>query len=634
MNEIGIALVWCAIQVTLIGLLAAGFCVLFRRVGPSAGSLIALSGLLVVVGLSVLAFSPWPRWSLDGVATSSETPPAGVSGETPSDTAVGPGQAAVSGTVETEPVAQPPAGSPPSEERAAVDLDRRRAALAEADDPFPAEPQPAVQPQAPPRPAPADRETPPWHIRRKSRVLADFAVHPFRGLSAQEAAERLSRDGPNTLPEAEQRSGWQILFDQLNSLPNYLLAAAAGVSLLTGGVLDAAVVVGVVAANAAIGYFTETRAEETINSLRRFVQPTAEVVRGGESLSIPAADVVVGDILDLKPGVYVPADCRLLTAHHLSIDESMLTGESMPVTKSTATLPLHNTPLADRRNMTFMGTLVTGGEGRAVVVATGRNSEIGYLQTALERDPSARNPHRTPAAPPRRPVGWLMCGAVCGLVFLTGLLRGYGLLQMLRTAISLAASAVPEGLPAAATINFALGIRRMKEDHVLVRPPAGHRNPRCPCRPSASTRPAPSPLNQMTVTRVVCGGRWMTFDAGRLTPDAGAPLDALPEELRRLLECCVLCHEVKINGADAHGPILFGSSTEIALVRLAHAMGFDPAAYEHDFRLQQLKHRSERRLYMSTLHHQSAGGRRRLLCEGQPAGGALPLPLQDVQRRR
>jgi Ca2+-transporting ATPase len=488
-------------------------------------------------------------------------------------------------------------------ERNAVKLDRRR----RVSPPAPSPPATAQRTPRPVCPPPADRETPPWHTWSGQQTLAHFASDSARGLSAVEAAARLRRDGPNTLPEAEGRGGWRILWDQLNSLPNYLLGAAAGVSLLTGGVLDALVVVGVAAANAAIGYFTESRAAETIHALRRFVQPTASVVREAHLVSIPAAEVVTGDIVELKPGLYVPADCRLLKARHLTIDESMLTGESMPVTKRVAAITLHATPLADRQNMAFMGTLVTGGEGRAVVVATGRHTEIGFLQELLCQTESPE----TPIERQLRQLGdqlVVLCGLVCGLVFLMGMLRGHGLLTMLRSAISLAASAVPEGLPAAATINFALGIQRMKRDHVLVRrlqaiETLGALQTICLDKTGTIT------CNQMTVTRVVCGGRWWTAQAASLVPDDPGPEGSMPEELNRLLECCALCNEVETGEVGPEGPIWFGSSTEVALLRLAHAAGFDAAAYGREYTLLKREHRSERRLYMSTLHRRADGSR-------------------------
>ena len=159
-----------------------------------------------------------------------------------------------------------------------------------------------------------------------------------------------------------------------------LLAAAAGISLLTGGLADAAVIMTVVGINAVIGYVTETRSEKTIRSLRSLVRPSALVMRGGETVQVGVEDVACGDLLVLRPGSYVAADARLVTAQNLTVDESALTGESMPVQKSIRSLKRADLPLADRTNMVYMGTLVTGGQGTALVVGTGSYTEIGRIQ--------------------------------------------------------------------------------------------------------------------------------------------------------------------------------------------------------------------------------------------------------------
>ncbi|MBL0713859.1 MAG: hypothetical protein JJV98_09165, partial [Desulfosarcina sp.] len=204
-----------------------------------------------------------------------------------------------------------------------------------------------------------------WHTLKQKTLGEALDTDLRKGLSADEARRRCEQGGANRLPEPHARTDWDIIFDQVNSLPVYLLGAAAFVSVLTGGVIDALVVMGVVAANAAIGYIAESQADKTISSLRRFVNPLARVIRNGEPLEIPAHEVVIGDLMTLKPGMYVPADCRLLEASHLSVDESMLTGESMPVFKSARALRIRHTPLTDRLNMVFMGTLVTGGQATA-----------------------------------------------------------------------------------------------------------------------------------------------------------------------------------------------------------------------------------------------------------------------------
>ncbi len=278
----------------------------------------------------------------------------------------------------------------------------------------------------------------------------------------------MKKFGPNLLPESVPRSGLSILIEQFNSIPNALLGAAAGLSILTGGIADAVVIAGVVVINAVIGYVTESQAEKTIHSLKSLVRPSSLVIRDGIYKEIPAEEVVTGDILVFRPGSYIAADSRLIESNHLSIDESALTGESMPVIKSTANISENNVPLADRVNMVYMGTLVTGGQGLALVVATGKFTEIGKIQELVG---FAESPD-TPMERQLKKMGTqlvLISGAVCGLVFVIGMLRGYGFIQMLKSSISLAVAAVPEGLPTVATTTLALGIRNMRRHKVLVR---------------------------------------------------------------------------------------------------------------------------------------------------------------------
>ena len=308
----------------------------------------------------------------------------------------------------------------------------------------------------------------PWHHMEAAEVLSLFGVSPESGLSHSDADMNIKRFGPNLLPESVPRSGFSILFEQFKSVPVVLLAAAAVLSVATGGIADALVIMSVVAMNGAIGYVTETQAEKTIQSLKSLVRPSAQVLREKAVQEIKAEDVTPGDILVLRPGSFIAADSRIIAASHLSIDESALTGESLAVTKTPMMLQTIDTALADRKNMVYMGTLVTGGQGLAVVVATGRHTEIGHIQALVgEAEP--------PATPMERQLDRmgtqlvLISGAVCGLVFLIGLLRGYGFLRMLKTSISLAVAAVPEGLPTVATTTLALGIRNMRRHNVLIR---------------------------------------------------------------------------------------------------------------------------------------------------------------------
>jgi Ca2+-transporting ATPase len=440
-----------------------------------------------------------------------------------------------------------------------------------------------------------------WYLKKASDVLTELAGDAKSGLTAKDVRLRQDHFGLNLLPESKSRSGWEIFMGQINSLPTYLLAAAAGVSLFTGGLFDALVIMGVVAANAFIGYRTESEAEKTIRSLKEMVRPVASVLREGKVRTEPVENVVIGDVLILKPGTYVAADCRIFEAADLSIDESMLTGESMPIFKHTHSLRRRNIPLGDRLNMAFMGTQVTGGQGRALVVSTGCYTEIGKLQKMLQETDRPE----TPIERQLRIMGdqlVMLCGLICGVVFFLGFLRGYGLVQMLRMAISLAASAVPEGLPAAATINFALGIRNMRKHRILIRrlqavETLGAIQTVCLDKTGTLT------WNRMAVQRIFAGGNEYTVSGHGILLDNQPVIPERIREIQDLMRVCVLCSETKVKSNGLKQDLeLRGSSTENALVQLAIIAGVDPTALRKRHPLLNLNYRTESRHFMFTCH--------------------------------
>ena len=455
----------------------------------------------------------------------------------------------------------------------------------------------------------------PWTVWETDRILEILETDLKRGLSSEDAAERLSRYGANVLPECAGRSKWRIFIDQFKSLPVALLAAAAGVSIITGGFLDAAVIMGVVVANAIIGYFTESSAEDTINSLRDNLDPTALVVREGREVELGAEALVVGDVVILKPGAYVSADCRVVEAGHLSLDESALTGESLPVSKTGNPLPELRASVAEQENMVFMGTLVTGGQGLAVVTATGRFTEIGKLQSLLDLTEAPKTPIERQLAQ----VGdhlVIACMGICGLVFLVGFLRGQGILSMVRTSIALAAAAVPEGLPAAATTTFALGVNRMREHNVLVRnieavETLGAVQVVCLDKTGTITH------NRMSVRRLFAGGEEIEVRDDSFTKD-GVAIDPIKSGAKKLIRTGVLCNESEINGRDrVNGWQLNGSPTENALIQLALSAGFQVDKIRNRYKRTEISHRAENRLFMTTLHTKKSG-RRFMAMKGSP----------------
>lgn len=463
-----------------------------------------------------------------------------------------------------------------------------------------------------------EQRTEPWHLIEAEDVLRFFGVKSNSGLSEESVQELLKKYGPNVLPESVPRSGFSIFISQLKSLPVALLGIAAGISVLTGGIADALVIAGVVTINAFIGYITESHTEKIIHSLKSLVRPSALVVRDGAIKEIGAEDVVPGDILILRPGSYVAADARLIEANHLSVDESALTGESVPVLKTAQRLELKvksDIPLADRTNMVYMGTLVTGGQGIAVVVATGRFTEIGKIQTLV----SEVRPPDTPMERQLNRIGTqlvLISGAICGVVFIIGLIRGYGFLQMLKTSISLAVASVPEGLPTVATTTLALGIRNMKRHNVLIRhldavETLGSVQTICLDKTGTIT------LNRMTVVSIYIGNRRLKVSDGKFIlhnyhedyhekrvyakRGCASVSPYYCDELLRLIHISVLCNESQVSKADG-GYIVNGSPTENALIHMALSSGIDIEMLRQKFPLLTVRHRSENRNFMTTIH--------------------------------
>jgi Ca2+-transporting ATPase len=435
-----------------------------------------------------------------------------------------------------------------------------------------------------------------WHTRPLAAVLRELGGVDACGLASGEAQARLARFGPNRLPVAAPRSRLALFGSQFISLPVLLLGASAGVAIMTGGVLDAMAIAAVVLINAAIGYYTEDYAERTIRALTRTTPGQALVLRDGEPLHLPREQVVPGDILVLNPGQQVPADARVLRSERLSVDESALTGESVPVSKASDFAASEQTPLGDRRNMVYMGTFVTGGSGLAAVVTTGSHTEMGRIQTMV----GETRPPDTPMQRQLDSMGTqlaLLSAAVCGGVFLVGLVRGYGWLEMLKSSISLAVAAVPEGLPAVATTTLALGMQSMRRRKVLARrldavETLGSVQVICLDKTGTLTR------NRMSVVRLQSSDCDVMLNDGHYL-SGGKPVAAHDlQVLIRLLQVTALCNESEpVTGGGYRG-----SPTENALLEAASQAGIDIDALRDQYPLRSVQYRSEQHNYMATFH--------------------------------
>lgn len=463
---------------------------------------------------------------------------------------------------------------------------------------------------------------PAWHVRTADAAVAFHGTSIESGLSVREAQARL-KHGRNVLPQKQARSSAAILLAQFSNLPSLLLGISAGLSLLTGGIVEAIAIGAVMALNAGIGFVTERRAEQTIASLSELIDDVIPVLRDRAPCAIAASHVVLGDILILAPGVRVAADARVIHSNGLRIDESALTGESRFVSKQEPPLD-RDMPLADRSNMVYMGTAVHAGRGLAVVVGTGSHTEIGAIQSLM-------NTTELPKTPLQKQLDELgnrcvrISLRICAGVFALGLLRGQGLLQMLKASVSLAVAALPEGLPTVATTSLARGIRLMREKQMLVRhlhaiETLGAIHTLCLDKTGTLTQNRMSVIAVQTPVRVYenneADAQW---NESILRSDHDKALD-------RLLTICVLSNEVSIqNGehvsshsATSSSSPFNGSATENALIRLAGNAGISIEQYRQRFPVVQSELRSEGRNYMKSIHIDADTGRRVVAIKGNP----------------
>ncbi len=324
-----------------------------------------------------------------------------------------------------------------------------------------------------------------WHALEAGQVLGHLEVHE-NGLSSDEAKRRLQEYGPNQLQEAARPGFLSVLWDQLNSFVVILLIVASLISALLGDYVEAGAIMIIVILNAVLGIVQEQRAEQALDALKKLAAPDAQVLRDGIRHSVPAYNVVPGDIVFLEAGNFIPADLRLLEAVNLRIEEASLTGESLAVQKNASAVLEKNVPLGDRKNTAFMGTVVSYGRGRGVVVATGMRTQLGLIATMLQNVETEETPlqRRLDQLGKSLSIGSLILVVIVFIVALinsteignlfsdpAGYFREYvaEITDVFIIAISLAIAAVPEGLPAVVTISLALGMREMVQRHALIR---------------------------------------------------------------------------------------------------------------------------------------------------------------------
>ncbi|GIK35982.1 MAG: haloacid dehalogenase [Gammaproteobacteria bacterium] len=419
-----------------------------------------------------------------------------------------------------------------------------------------------------------------WHALGSDAALLQLGSSP-EGLAAGEADRRLASGGPNRLPQARPPGIATIFLRQFRSPLIYLLLGAAALAIATGAIKDALFILAALLVNAILGSVQEARADRSSRALQRLLQAHAIVVRDGAAAGIPAEQLVPGDVIELEPGVRVPADARLLAAQGLEIDESLLTGESLPVAKAADWTGAAELELAERRNLAHAGTLVVRGRARALVVATGTATAVGRLALAVMATPPGVPPLMQRLADFSGRIGAVVVAAAFAVAILGVLLRGYGGVEMAIFAIALAVSAIPEGLPVALTVVLAVCTRRMARRGVIVRRLAAVEGLGS-CTLIASDKTGTLTCNEITVREVVLAdGRSYRVTGEGFLPEGelrgqdglvNGAADRDHAALAELARTVVLCNEGQLsrrNGAWSW----HGDPTDVALLSFAGKLG-------------------------------------------------------------
>jgi Ca2+-transporting ATPase len=360
-----------------------------------------------------------------------------------------------------------------------------------------------------------------WHSLAAEDTLKQLNTKMESGLSSQTANKRLAEFGLNQLLEKPRPSFFTLVLNQLKSFVIIILLVASVISALLGDYVEAGAIMAIVVLNAVLGVIQESRAEEALAALKKLAAPEAQVMRDGRRVTVPARELVPGDIIFLEAGNYVPADIRLLEAVNLKVEEAALTGESLAVEKDAGIILESNVPVGDRRNTVFMGTLISYGRGRGVVVSTGMHTQLGLIATMLQAVEEEETPLQKRLDQLGKILGWATLG-ICAVVFAVGIIRTHGSLQeivdIFMIAVSLAIAAVPEGLPAIVTISLALGMREMVKRHALIRRLAsvetlGSATIICSDKTGTLTQ------NEMTVTRLWADGQFVNVSGSGYKPE-------------------------------------------------------------------------------------------------------------------
>ncbi len=432
--------------------------------------------------------------------------------------------------------------------------------------------------------------------KSKEEVLSCLGVDPQKGLSKEKALELKQKYGENKLREKKKKTLWGRFVEQFKDVMILILIAAAVISFAIAVVernpkefFEPALILLIVIINAIMGVMQESKAEKALDALKNMSAPHARVIRDGAEAIIDAKDLVPGDIIRLEAGDFVPADARLLQSVSLKSEESALTGESVPAEKDADAVIPENAPLGDRATMIFSGCSITYGTALAVVTATGMDTEMGKIANLLDNEEETQTPLQEKLANLGKYLGFMAIGA-CAIIFIVGIANNIPVMEIFMTAVSLAVSAIPEGLPAIVTIVLSIGVQRMVKKNALIR-----RLPAVETLGSASIicsdKTGTLTQNKMTLTKAYADGEEGTED---ISSNSTA-------KIKELLKYATLCCDGSVifeNGEEKH----IGDPTETAIIVASHKMGMEKDALNNEFpRLGEIPFDSDRKL-MSTIN--------------------------------
>ncbi|KAF0154358.1 MAG: Ca2+-transporting ATPase [Ignavibacteria bacterium] len=445
-----------------------------------------------------------------------------------------------------------------------------------------------------------------WHNLDKEEILRVLNSR-LQGLTVQEAKARLSECGPNVLKEPKKISALALFLEQFKSFLILILLLATAISVIIGEVVEGLIILSIVIMAAVLGFIQNFRAEKALQALKKMVAPLARVIRDGKEQEILAQELVPGDIILVNAGARLNADCRLLEAMSLKVDEAVLTGESVPVEK-TAEAISQDVPLSERHNMLYTGTSVVYGRGKAIVVATGMQTEFGKIAASLEEIKEEKTPLQVSVDNLGKSLGILTL-SICLLVGVLGILRGYPILKMFIWAVALAVAAVPEALPAVITICLALGTRRMVKRNALVRrlssvETLGSTSIICSDKTGTLTK------GEMSVRKIFLNNTEIEVTGVGYEPRGefifqNSNLSSGGQDLDLLLKIGALCNDSQLTNEDGKWRIL-GDPTEAALMVAAYKRSLLKEDLNNEYpRIDEIPFSSERKI-MTTIHrHQN-----------------------------